>query len=310
MLRTARFSFFLILFHAKFLLGLEVNPRLVQLVPPQSRLVAGMSSSAAQGTTGSFLLITQENKADLADFFALTGGDASRQLQSLLFVTAAERGKSANEHSLLVSGQFDRDSIFRIEAAGTSRESYRGIPVLVVSAFLRERKTFDEVRWLAVPDAHIAVFGSVESVQRELDRWVDQSAPDETVLDGLHRLGGHDDSWCLLLARDREGIAETVLGKLDPKLGAVAHEGGLLGYGIKFGRKIEIATAADPFPARSWKAPNDLPGVNSSATFHLFSFLPDEGSGSRATVKVSRKRYEEWIGKFERDPLLAKAAAK
>jgi len=286
---------------------MSTDPRLLQLVPPQSRLVAGMSSSAAQGNTGSFLLIATENKLDLSDFFALTGGDASRHLNGLVFVTAAERDTEANEHSLLASGRFHRESIFRFAGAGARRESYREVPVLVVPPFERERKTFHEVRWLAVPEENIAIFGSVASVRRELDRWVEHSVPDPALMARLQRLKGQDDSWCVLLARDREGIAEKVLGKLDPKLGKVAHQGELLAFGIKFGRKIEVAAAADPFPRKSWSASEDTRAEGAGA-MHMFSVLPEEGVGSRATVKVSRRRYEEWIDTAVPNSLLAEGA--
>jgi hypothetical protein len=312
LLRTARRLLLIsLLIFAQSVFALSTDPQLLQLVPPQSRLVAGMSSSAAQGTTGSFLLITHENRTDLDDFYALTGGDASRRLQSLLFVTAAGGGTGANEHSLLVSGEFNRDSIFRSGVAGVTRETYRGVPVLVVPPFEREREAFHEIRWLAVVDARIAIFGSLGSVQRELDRWIERSVPNPMLIGSLQRIKGHDDSWCVLLANDREHVAETVLGKLDPKLGEVAHDAGLLGFGMRFGRKIEIAVATEPFPARNWNAPNDLPGAQSSVAMHFISASPGEGTGSRAVVKVSRQRYEEWISEFEhRDPLPAGEAGK
>jgi hypothetical protein len=314
MIGSATFSFFLLfLFSASIALGLSIDPRLIQLVPPQSHLVAGMSRSAGQGTTGSFLLIAAENKADLNDFFALTGGDASRHLNALVFVRGgADPYTSESQHSLLVSGRFDRESIFRFAASGAGRGSYRQIPVLVVPPFQRERETFHEERWLAVLDEQIAVFGSVASVQRELDRWIERNAPDQSLIDRLRRLQGHDDSWCVLLARDRQGIGEKALGKLDRKLGEVAHEGGLLAYGIEFGRKVEVVVAAEPsLTNRSLKAPNDVPTAESGAAMHVFSFLPDEAAGSRAAVKVSRKRYEEWIDGFENpDPSLARSATR
>jgi hypothetical protein len=310
--RSAAYSLFLLLLlSVRSVFALSTDPRLLQLVPPQSRLVAGMSSSAAQGKTGSFLLIATENKIDLSDFFALTGGDASRRLNGLVFVSAAGRVIDKNEHSLLASGRFNRESIFRFAAAGARRESYRGVPVLVVPPFERERETFHEMRWLAVPEENIAIFGSVGSVRRELDRWVERSAPDQMLVDRLQRLKGQDDSWCVLLTRDREGIAEKVLGKLDPKLGKVAHEGELVAYGIKFGRKVEVVAAADPFPGKGWNVTGRAPGGEGSGAMHMFSFVPEESVSGRAAVKVSRRRYEEWIDEFDgAKSLFARAAVR
>jgi hypothetical protein len=291
----ACFLFLLLLSSVKDLFALSTDPRLLQLVPPQTRLVAGMSRSAAQGNTGSFLLLANENRIDLNDFIALTGGDASRRLNGVVFVAGRDSGTHRNEHSLLANGQFDRESIFRFASAGASRESYRGVPVLVVPPFKRERETFREVRWLAIPEEHLAVFGSVESVQLELDRWIERTVADPMLMTRLERLKGQADSWCVLLAGDGVGIAEEVLGMLDPKLGKVAHEGELLAYGIKFGRKIEVMAAADPFPRKSRNGRSGAPGSEGAGAMHMFSIPLEDGVGSRAVVKVSRRRYEEWI---------------
>ena len=284
----------ILLLSAKAVSALSVDPQLIQLVSPQSRLIAGMSSTAAQGSTGSFLLITAENRTDLSDFFSLTGGDATRRMSSLLFVTGADRGTDAKEHSLLVSGEFNRDSIFRFSAAGMSRESYRGISALAVPPFKRERETLREVRWLAILDARIALFGSVASVQHELDRWIERTAADMLLTERLQRLARHDDSWCVLLARDREGLTERVLAKLDPRLGEVAHQGGLLAFGIKFGRKIEIAVDSDPFPTENVSTRRDLTEGASGGALHFFSSSPSDNAGSQAVVKVSRRKYQDW----------------
>lgn len=303
LLRSASFSFVLIsLMCARVVASQSTNLRLLQLVPPQSHLVAGMSHATGQKSTGSFFVLTRENKTDLKDFFSLTGGDASRHLSAMVFVASAGANSAgqepeAKEHSLLVSGLFNRESIFRFAAAGARREAYRGIPVLVVPAFERERATFNEVRWLAIPDEHIAVFGSEESVQREIDRWVEHSAPDPAMLDQLRRLGGNDDSWCLLLAWDRRHVAESALGKLDAKLSAVANDPGMLGWGIKFGRKIQIVAVAAPISPEVRFSPEDAERAEKGTVVHSFSFMPAASRSDRVTVKVSRRRYEEWLAR-------------
>ena len=64
-------------------------------------------------------------------------------------------------------------------------------------ALARERSTFDEVRWLAILDSTIAVFGSVASVQQELDRYLAKSLPDPILVKRLSQLGRGDDAWTL-----------------------------------------------------------------------------------------------------------------
>lgn len=305
-LRMLKCSLFLIvLLAARAAYGLMPDPRLLQLVPPHSHLVAGMSRTAAQGISGSFLVLTRENKTDLKDFFALTGGDASRRLSAMVFVAGESRGSDEYEHSLLVSGQFNREAIFRFGAAGATRESYQGVPVLVVPPFERERDTFNETRLLAVLDNQIAVFGSVESVRREIDRWVEHSTPDPLVLDELHRFEGNDDSWCLLLAWDRQRIAESALGKLDAKLSSVADDPGILSWGIKFSRKIQIVVNTDAFPAVGSDEKVRAEQMEKAAAMGMFSYQPNNAASNRLTVRVSRRRYEEWLTQSApADPLL------
>jgi hypothetical protein len=38
-----------------------------------------------------------------------------------------------------------------------------------------------------------------------------------------------------------------------------------------------------------------VPASEGAGAMRIFSFPPQEGVGSRAVVKVSRRRYEEWI---------------
>src|SRR5258707_15527203 len=88
---------------------------------------------------GSHLLITGNNRLDFEDFFAVTGADASRRIQQVVFVAAAVGDGALSEHSLLVSGHFNRDAIYRFAESGNARaESYRGQAVLIVPPLVRE----------------------------------------------------------------------------------------------------------------------------------------------------------------------------
>lgn len=284
----------LLMFHANAAWGFSTDPQLLQLVPPHSAMVAGWVRSPAQGRENSFLLITRDNERDLMDFFALVGGDATRKLHALVFVDDGIDHTKAGGHSLLVSGHFDREAIFRLGSSGAARKSYRGVGVLVVPPFTRERDSFNEMRWLAVPDAEIAIFGSVESVKRELDRWIDRQATDTLLLERLNDLNGRDDTWCFLTPVPAGKLADSVLGKLDAKLGDLAREGRQLGYGIRFGKKIEVLVSADVSADGTRRARQVLPSVKGN---NALNFLASFRESERATimVKISRKRYEEWI---------------
>src|SRR3984957_6526645 len=158
------------------------NPKLVALVPPAARMVAGMIAPRRGSEPTSFLLITHNNLLDLNDFIALSGADDSRVIEQIIMV-ASDGGGALAEHSLLASGHFDQELIYRSanRSVGASAAKYRGIPVLVVQPFARERDSFHDVRWLAMMDSNLAVFGTIASVQRELDRHLDHSVADAAL---------------------------------------------------------------------------------------------------------------------------------
>jgi hypothetical protein len=297
LLRSARAMLFLSLLFpsAGAVFALSSDVRLIQLVPPDSRIIAGMLSRSRKDHLDSFLLITRGNKIDLQDFFAIVGADATRAVHELVFV--AENGDSGvlNEHSLLARGHFNRDAIFRMAAGGkASSGSYRGVPVLVVPPFEREAGKLDQLRWLAVTGEEMAIFGTVKSVQRELERWVAEAPADPMVMARLERLGSEDESWCLLPADSSARYAEGALARLDPKFGALAQEDGPLEYGIHFGSRIEV-TVSSGSPAQT--------GLGESATDRKMSsdFLSRADATDnrkRVVVNVPRSRYEQWVARY------------
>ena len=136
------------------------DPKLLSLVPPTAQIVAGMNAPSVSGQPDSFLLITRNNTVDLLDFFALSGVDDSRVIQQIMMVAVEDRTNSLAEHSLLASGRFDQKRIFKAAAQnGATFNDFKGIRVLVVPPFGRDQATFREVRWLAVIDSSIALFG-------------------------------------------------------------------------------------------------------------------------------------------------------
>jgi hypothetical protein len=179
------------------------NPKLVALVPPTARMVAGMIAPQRGRVPTSFLLITHNNLLDLNDFIALSGADNSRVIEQIIMV-ASDGGGAFAEHSLLASGHFDQGLIYRSanRSVGASATKYRGIPVLVVQPFARESGSFHDVRWLAMMDSNLAVFGTIASVQRELDRHLDRSVADPALERRLAHLRRDDATWCVATLPD------------------------------------------------------------------------------------------------------------
>ena len=305
MLRRRAKSVLLLFFLFNAVVGassLSLDLRLMQMVPPESQVIASMHIPTPQGQPSSFLLITINNRIDLEDFYAVTGADASRLIHQVVFLAAADGDGRLSEHSLLVSGHFNRDAIFRFAESGNARtESYRGEAVLLVPPLARERSEFKHLRWLAILNSDIAIFGTEDSVQRELDRKIANSRPDRSLMERLSRLGRRDDAWCLLPAPPVGGAIASVLDKLDPRVAAVARDGGSMQYGVHFGRRVEITASSNIAARESSNSATDQADAHLTPTHYLLGDSPRGGDGGTiAVVKISRRRYDEWLDKFSK----------
>lgn len=282
--------------------SLPLDLRLIQMLPPESQVIAGMNIPTPEGQPSSFLLITMNNRIDLEDFYAVTGADASRLIHQVVFVAAADGDGRLSEHSLLISGHFNRDAIFRFADSGNARrESYRGEAVLIVPPLERERSEFKHLRWLAILNSEIAIFGTQDSVQQELDRKIANSLPDRSLMERLSRLGRRDDAWCLLPAPPVGGAIASALDKLDPRVAAVARDGRSMQYGVHFGRSVEITASSNIVPRESSNYATEQADAFSTPTHYLLANSPRGGDGGTiAVVKISRRRYHEWLDELSK----------
>jgi hypothetical protein len=144
--------------------AVRTDPRLLSLVPAGSQFVEGMHQVGPDRQTASLLLLTDGNCLDFADFFAITGSDAARLVRLVIFTASARHDGEPPEHSLIASGRFDQERIFRSAKEGSNKTEYRGVPALVVSPFDRERARLSEERWFVILGLHLALFGTVASV--------------------------------------------------------------------------------------------------------------------------------------------------
>jgi hypothetical protein len=300
---TTTMQLLFVLFHAVIAASaLPSDLRLIQMVPPESQVIASMLRPTPEGKPSSFLLITMYNRIDLDDFYALTGADESRLIHQVVFVGAMGGDGKLSEHSLLISGHFNLDAIVRSAESGkAATETYRGQSILVVPPLARERDRFKQLRWLAILDSDIAIFGTQMSVQQELDRQITNSRPDPILMERLSRMGRHHETWCLLPASSRGGVVESALEMLDPKLGAIAREGRSMQYGIYFGSHVEItASSNDAAPGIS-NLENGRSTAH-SAPAHSFLASSHEGGDERkiTVVKISRRRYDECLIEFSK----------
>lgn len=281
--------------------ALSPDPRLLPLIPPSSKIVAGMRAPTLPGQPDSLLLITHNNTVDLADFFALTGADESRVIHQVIFAASADGNGILSEHSLLVSGHFDQRRIFRSASGAAKTSQYRGFAVLEVPPFERERSTISSLRWLAVIDSNVALFGTVASIEQELDRHLAGGTLDRSIAQRLARLWHDDDTWCLLVAPGSSEEIRHVWNRLDPAIAGLFGNGGAFAFGIRYGRRIEFEYGVTTHSSSEAQAVSrlltqSLAGVDARESPILPRISTAENDERlHGIVKLSRSRYYAWL---------------
>lgn len=288
------------------------DPRLLSLVPPEAQLVAGISAPSIQGQPDNFVLMTHNNTVDLEDFFALTGADDARSIHQIVFVSLINNDGQLSEHSLLVSGHFDQPHVFKSAAeGGAAVRDYHSVPILEIQPLARERGKLNDVRWLAILDSSILVFGSVASTRLELDRYRAQSPADGSLLRRLARLRRKDQTWCLLSAsvrklaspaRDQEIL--TVLAMLNPEFAKLSEFADELEIGMHFGRHVEFEYEA-LMGSLHGNRPDRAPVLQSAPESPNSSFLlpnlniAENAKALHGVIQISLARYEDWLARIK-----------
>jgi hypothetical protein len=275
---------------------------LLSLVLPDAQIVAGMNSMPPGPQPGNFLLITHNNIVDFEDFFALSGADDSRVIKQVILMAGGGISGGLSEHSLLARGHFDKIHIYRSASDGGARVAqYRGIDVLVVQPFDRDRDSPRDRRWLVILDSGTLVLGTIASVRREIDRSLAHSTTDPSLLQRLARMRSGEDTWCILITPARNPEIKNALAALDPKLSELTEEGDSLQFGIHYGRHIEFEyeiTSAAGSSARNISngLPQSIVGLPiTHSSFLMPQYSREKVATEHGLVKVSRAQYGRWL---------------
>jgi hypothetical protein len=283
------------------------DPKLLSLVPPGTQIVAGMTTQVPRGRPDGFLLVGQSNAVDRSDFLSLVGVDDSRIIHQIIFAAGGADPSTLGEHSLLVSGHFDQKRIFRAAVENGARLSdFRGIRVLVQKPLPRDLGTLKDVRWLAVIDSTVALFGTISSVQQELDRQLAGSAVDPSLMHKLARLRRDDATWSVIRTVERNDKVRHALGSLDPILANLIHDGDSFQFGVRYGRKVEVeyeikSSSSAPAQANSNSLTRTLVGGNLTGSSLLpLHDMTGDSAPLRGVVKVAMTRYTAWLDEVAR----------
>ena len=275
------------------------DPRLLSLVPPGAEIVAGITV----GLPLSHLVATRNNTTDLMDFESFAAVDADRMTMAVILIAASGTRGFVSEHSLLASGRFDTKHIFKAaKENGATESEYLGVPVLIIPPLDRDKGVSDDVRWFAVIDSQIAVFGTIPMVQEELSRSLAGNQPDPSLTRDLSRLRSNDQSWCVLSsALNTTEVTRRWLAMLDPARGQANFVHGRVIMGIHFGRQIEIEFEEVPDSANIVDQLGPQPQISQTpqpGTAPLTSqFVSNGDTTLHKVIKLSRKQYEQWTAR-------------
>jgi hypothetical protein len=308
--RTLAVLFFLLI-SVEMLLAAPPDLALLSLVPPGAQIVAGITNRPSPGKPGSFLLMTRNNVIDRNDFISLAGVDDSMIIRQMIFASGGSDTSESGEHSLLISGHFDQARIFKAAVDnGSSVTEFRGFRVLVQHPFERELGKFKDVRWLAVIDSNVALFGTRFSVQRELDRHLTGSTVDPSLMQKLDRLRRDDATWSILGMFKFDEEIEHALGSLDPILANLVHAGTSFLFGVRYGKKIEVeyegtVPSSESLHTFANSSMESLVAGNlKGASLLPHSDLTGERASVRGVIKVAMDRYAAWLAEVDRTGLV------
>lgn len=279
--------------------GATPNPKLVALVPPSAQIVAGLNVPPRSGQPSTFLLTTHSGTIDLNDFLAISGVDSGRAFDQIIMV-AANGDRPYSAHSIIVTGRFNQELVYKsVYQTGAKAIRYRGVAILEMQPFARERDNFYDVPWLAMMDSRLAILGTPSLVQIELDRYLNDSQVDPSLERRLSLLRHDDVSWCIAKVKEGDTEIQPIFRMLDSRFADLLRTGDTIQFGIRYGRQVEfdyeIGPTSDPNAEavqRSLAEPVADDGKGSTLPVSTFNRA---NGGVRGVLKVPKWRYETWL---------------
>jgi hypothetical protein len=165
------------------------DPQLLSLVPPNSKVIAGVNLDQARSSPlGQFLTSMLPTDQGFQQFVAATGFDPRRDLHEIL-VAATGPEKTAG-HLILARGTFDVNRMLALVPQDNPliRQTYNGTLIFSHSK--------DEMSF-AFPDANTAVAGDLASVKASIDRRGQSAGIDPLLAARIAVLSSTLDAWAI-----------------------------------------------------------------------------------------------------------------
>lgn len=281
---------------------------LARLIPPGTPVLAGMRRTAPGQSDDLLWIATKNNAGDLKQFVFVTAGDSGRRFDQVIVADFASDTDSLGNHLLLAQGRFSFAAIASTTPVGeASSGSYKGVPVLIFESLANQSRGF---RWLAVPQSHVALFGSPASVQQALDRYLSNAPGDRAILDRLKNIPQHDAAWSSLTLDSRQVESHLDLHGSGDGIYPCLHHAHEITLGIQPGSsmKIELRTTLN-----SQNEPGELGQAdagmgcfrNALYTGSIPSLRVTASAGLRPTLvaTLAREEYDRWIDAFRKSTM-------
>ena len=179
-------------------------------------------------------------------------------IHQIIFAAGGADPSTLGEHSLLMSGHFAQKRIFRAAVENGARLSeFRGIRVLVQQPLLRDLGTLKDVRWLAVIDSTVALFGTISSVQQDRPA-VGWSAVDPSLMQKLARLRRDDATWSVVGTVEHNDKARHALRSLNLILANLIHDRDSFQFGFATAARSKSNMKSNHLRARPHKQSRTL----------------------------------------------------
>lgn len=281
---------------------------LLRLVPANAQIVAGIQDPHHGDHRGRLLIVTHNDDVDLRDWIALAEQVAERQqVDKLIEAAASSQRGELNEHLLLAGGSFDGSAMLQVaERDGGVQSEYRGAEIVALKPSAQELREMQDVRWLAVPDHKIAIFGSPAMVKGALDRYVSSAVPDAGLMKRLSELNPDVNCWSILNMPGTMMTAHVIPAVLDQTSAALLQRVTSLSLSVRYGSKdrVDFAFRTDNAQAAATLA-TVLRGspyllsvaATPQARLESMAVLQNQVRGS---VRIAEKEFDPWLAGLRR----------
>ena len=234
------------------------DPALLQMVMPDSQVVAGLQVTQAKSSLfGQYVLShLSVNDNKLEQFTAQTGFDPRQDVSEIVIASNWKPNTPGNEWLVLADGTFNIAKITAAaEANGCVPSVYQGITLLTHAA----SSSSQVVSAIAFLNATTALSGDVTSVKAAIDRKQSNAPTDSNVFTKAQQASANNDFWFVTLvplSNFSSAIPDSNLsGAMQGNLFAAINQ---TSGGIRFGDTVTISAEAVTRSAKDAQALVDV----------------------------------------------------